>query len=199
MTNDFVRIDRGHGYKTSRDYSALYDLALKQAVICIVDYNKSRDTAATIFHGGTLQVSARGICYISAETREDFVSQCGQADLEYLDPESQVAVPDNLCEKCLSSWHMTKPDINLFETGKCGACGEVGDVADLDLLALYRGLGFSESFIHAQLPRLRHHAETTLSWEDVGRAIAKHVIAGQAIDLQKGQKVAIRPGEGGCR
>lgn len=89
MTNDFVRIDRDHGYKTSRDYSALYDLAMKQAVICIVGYNKSRDIAATLFYQDTLQVSARGICYISAETREDFVSQCGQADLEYLEPAGQ--------------------------------------------------------------------------------------------------------------
>lgn len=95
-----------NGYVTSRDYVALYELAKKQSVICIVDFERHdktqppiRDVAHTIYdaspkHGmETIQVSARGISYIYAFNRdnetnakEDFLKQCAAVNLEFITP-----------------------------------------------------------------------------------------------------------------
>lgn len=80
------------GYETSRDYELLFELAKRQSVICIVDYNKDcRDVAHTLFIGKMGQISARGISYLhvftdESDAKEKFVQYCGEINLEFLPP-----------------------------------------------------------------------------------------------------------------
>ena len=84
------------GYKTSRDYALLWKMAQKQSVVCLVDYPLDtaavcRDIAHTICHVGVevsyLNISARGIGYVSAETLEEFERNCKAANVEFILPE----------------------------------------------------------------------------------------------------------------
>jgi len=78
------------GYKTSKDYDALFDTVQKQGVICILDYNRigTRDVGHSIFspHSGLIEISARGICYIWAELKSEFIEQCETLNLEWIEP-----------------------------------------------------------------------------------------------------------------
>lgn len=89
------------GYTTSRDYAALWELAQKQSVVCVVDYDwrdgtkASRDIAQTIASpwsiGGmdnriTIGVRVRGIEYAGGKNCEQFVASCERCNLEWLIP-----------------------------------------------------------------------------------------------------------------
>lgn len=85
------------GYKTSRDYERLWELAQKASVICIVDmifYDggaPSRDVAHTLFRAGgkygpVCELSARGIGYIFGDGKDDFVAQCAHHNVEFIEP-----------------------------------------------------------------------------------------------------------------
>lgn len=80
------------GYETSRDYDALFDMVQNQGVICILDYNRAgtRDVGRSTFspHSGLIEISARGICYIWAELKSEFIEQCEKLNLEWLKPNS---------------------------------------------------------------------------------------------------------------
>jgi hypothetical protein len=85
-----VRMSETHAYTTSKDYARLWTLARTTPVVCIIDsYEECRDVACTLHHtdAASLQVSARGIGYIWAETIEDFAKQCHTLDLEWIPPE----------------------------------------------------------------------------------------------------------------
>lgn len=82
-------------YQTSRDYEKLFELMQKSSIICIVDYlgldssrdaHISRDVAQTLCRKEDYQISARGIGYIWAETKEDFVNQCARYNVEFIAP-----------------------------------------------------------------------------------------------------------------
>jgi hypothetical protein len=79
-----VRLDRDHGYSTSKDYEYLYEAAKRQCFVCIVDFYQCRDIAATNVRDGIHGVGARGICYVDAHTKSGFVEQCLKVDLEFI-------------------------------------------------------------------------------------------------------------------
>ncbi len=75
------------GYQVSRDYEALADLMQAQSVVCTVRYgNTCRDVAHTVCDGRAFRISARGIGYVDAIGREDFIKQCTADDVEWLRP-----------------------------------------------------------------------------------------------------------------
>ena len=81
-------VDKIEGYPLSRDYERLAELVTKSSIACIVDFDHDcRDIAHTIYSSssGTWQVSARGIGYIWAASKEDFIQQCERLNLEYFD------------------------------------------------------------------------------------------------------------------
>lgn len=80
-------------YTGSRDYGRLADLARTGSIICMVDYDSVRDVARTNYFerpGQTMwSVSARGICYVTAFSRDDFIALCAHANLEFIEPTSR--------------------------------------------------------------------------------------------------------------
>ena len=98
-------------YKTSRDYSLLWDLAQDQSIVCVVDYRfgpadegpACRDVCHTLKPGYFLEVSARGIGYVTAANISEFTQQCESLNLEWFPPAEvaplpgQEPVPDGEC------------------------------------------------------------------------------------------------------
>jgi hypothetical protein len=87
MKTVFAIID----YKTSRDYDRLADLMQTQSAICIIDYNSCRDVAHTIWiecraGDGIWEISSRGISYIYAVNKDDFIQQCCAQNVEVIFP-----------------------------------------------------------------------------------------------------------------
>ena len=87
-----IRLDT-HRYETSRDYQALWDLLQKTPVVCIVDWVPPlerdiacRDICATIWHAGVATIGCRGVCYVWAESLEQFEQQCQKANVEAILP-----------------------------------------------------------------------------------------------------------------
>ena len=87
------------GYKTSRDYERLIELARTQSVVCIVDYAMQgdepiRDVAQTLWFGVGLyreapDISCRGHGYIyGGTTKESFIAQCQRAHVEFIEPQT---------------------------------------------------------------------------------------------------------------
>jgi hypothetical protein len=80
------------GYETGKEYEWLADAMQSQSVICITDYGKyCRDVAHTLWTpssdgDGIWQLSGRGITYIYATSREEFIRQCEQYNVEVLMP-----------------------------------------------------------------------------------------------------------------
>ncbi len=87
------------GYDVSADYDRLADEMQKRSLICIVDYEGDlRDVAHTIWSpskdgNGTWQLSARGITYIYAFSREEFLLRCSQYHVEVLMPNDEMTSP----------------------------------------------------------------------------------------------------------
>lgn len=87
--DDFVRMSTNHKYNTSSDYEHLFALMQETPVVCMVDYDeRCRDIASTLFSGSMFSVSVRGMAYISAFSKEEFIRQCGELNLEFIDPYS---------------------------------------------------------------------------------------------------------------
>lgn len=85
--HDLVRLSEDHGYKTSRDYGLLWDIATHTAVVCFLDFRTGiRDVACTSFYRGTLEISSRGMCYVYAEDKEELRMRCIHLDLEFIEP-----------------------------------------------------------------------------------------------------------------
>lgn len=89
----------------------------------------------------------------------------------------------NTCESCITGQGIessaTRPGPLLFDTGVCDTCGATADVADLDLVDLYRGLGLTDEFVHAHLPRLRRSPHAELTWKQIGSEVARHARFGE--------------------
>jgi len=92
IDNEFVRLDKHHKYPTSKNYHRLFELLQTVAVVCFVDSHTGlcRDIGSSIWRSGVAQVGCRGICYVWAEDKKDFVKQCHQVNLEWLDPDRQA-------------------------------------------------------------------------------------------------------------
>ncbi|GAF99920.1 unnamed protein product, partial [marine sediment metagenome] len=72
------------GYKTSKDYERLYELAQLQSVVCITDYSDNlRDICQTLYHDGITELSARGTSYVYARSLDGFVKQCQKNNVEW--------------------------------------------------------------------------------------------------------------------
>lgn len=83
-------------YITSKDYEKLFQLVQKQRVICIVTYtNNIKDICASsiLTTEDRISISCRGTGYIEAfpydgkTTKEDFLKQCEDYKLEFIDPD----------------------------------------------------------------------------------------------------------------
>jgi hypothetical protein len=82
------------GYPTSQDYELLAFLMQRQSLLCIVDYHAGdtscRDVGKTLWSPdgatGVWQLSARGIGYIYAFSRQQFIAECAKAHVEFLIP-----------------------------------------------------------------------------------------------------------------
>lgn len=92
---------RNNLYITSKDYEELWNLALHTSVVCFVDdfnkvyFNKvSRDIARSCTYSKSVEISARGFTYISAEEKEDFKRQCINSNLEFIDPKTKEPVDE---------------------------------------------------------------------------------------------------------
>lgn len=88
------------GYAGSTDYERLAGLACKASIICIVDYDMPgvgtvRDVARTQYtlHRGeeVFMVCARGISYIHAFGKADFIGLCELRHFEFVEPRQRVA------------------------------------------------------------------------------------------------------------
>lgn len=90
VTATFTAYALAATYSGSRDYAQLVALACADSIICIVDYEGHRDVARTNYMRRGDQemwtVSARGIAYITAFSREDFISLCEHRNLEFIVP-----------------------------------------------------------------------------------------------------------------
>ena len=90
VSNVFTAYSLAATYSGSRDYTQLAELACADSIICIVDYEGHRDIARTNYMRRGDQemwsVSARGIGYITAFSREDFISLCNHRNLEFIMP-----------------------------------------------------------------------------------------------------------------
>ena len=78
------------GYRMSRDYAVLWNLAQKQSVVCVCDYGSShvcRDDAQTICRDGEVAICARGIEYVSGDSVEVFALRCDMEQVEFVVPE----------------------------------------------------------------------------------------------------------------
>ena len=88
MGHDFLQ------YPKSQDYELLWDLAQDYQVICLVDYRRDsgrQDVAKAWVQNGIWQIGARGIGYIWAESKEDFVNQCRARNVSWLVAECATA------------------------------------------------------------------------------------------------------------
>lgn len=74
----------------SDDYQKLLELMKQSSIICVVDYQSIRDVAQTIYSPLELQVVARGIGYIWAQTPEEFVHACKVYNLKFLPPPDRL-------------------------------------------------------------------------------------------------------------
>ena len=102
-----VRLGRApHGYTISQDHAMLYELALIQPVVCFLDYgpgvSKCRDVAITQYLSKIMEISVRGMSYIWADKKADFLDQCMWLNVEFVLPNAahepqRKEVPD--CKK----------------------------------------------------------------------------------------------------
>ena len=93
------------GYPTSTDYAALWEIAHRQAVVCLVEHRpRHRWPNSTDINHGVMDVaqtvampddsgkvwcvdiSCRGISYVQGFGLPDFVEQCERASVQWLVP-----------------------------------------------------------------------------------------------------------------
>ena len=88
-----------HKYQAlSKDYKRLYKLAKTQTIVCFTNYSFRecpgefcRDVCGTLcneYKGDfDVQLSARGICYMSGRNEEEFIRRCKKCNVEFIDPD----------------------------------------------------------------------------------------------------------------
>lgn len=83
------------GYPMCEDYEVLFELAHIHAVVCELDYRghfdhpdepPCRDIAHTLFREDWYEISARGIAYVSAFSKETFISSCKRYHVKFILP-----------------------------------------------------------------------------------------------------------------
>jgi hypothetical protein len=83
------------GYKTSRSFDVLWDLAKNQSIICLCKMRDAnhKEICRTIWTDSLVEISARGTCYVCAATLEKFIEQCELYKIEWVLPETQYLGP----------------------------------------------------------------------------------------------------------
>ena len=99
----------------SRDYLKLWAASMFKSQICVCDYDSGyepkqgssgcRDVCHTIWDGSHMQVSARGIGYIDADSFEDFKEQCENLSLTWIDNQVKDLDPETI----IRLWRQTHP------------------------------------------------------------------------------------------
>jgi len=84
-----------HMYLLSRDYEKLWEFSRKGSVICYANYDwgfgqVDRDVARTKVFDSVTQISARGIGYVYATSKEDFLAQCETFNIEWVLPSAPL-------------------------------------------------------------------------------------------------------------
>jgi len=84
-----------HMYLLSRDYEKLWEFSRKGSVICYANYDwgfgqVDRDVARTKVFDSVTQISARGISYVYATSKEDFLAQCETFNIEWVLPSAPL-------------------------------------------------------------------------------------------------------------
>lgn len=93
-----VILDRNHNYATVRDYDFLWTLLKTTPVICISSLIQDgvqpdkwhRDIAVTQWAHGMAKIGARGLCYVWAADKEQFIEECKRCDVEYILPNEEI-------------------------------------------------------------------------------------------------------------
>lgn len=123
---DTVRIGDNHGHATSRDYEKLFELMQEHPIICVLNDScrmpdPVRDIAATLYTGGSWQVSVRGGGYVLAWDRDTFIRQCEKYDLEWLVPPEKRYT----CPHCMGKAEKRGDEVVCL--GEHGGCVFYGD------------------------------------------------------------------------
>jgi len=75
-------------YPLSKDYEKLYDICInnKAIIVCFIDCYKTRDICKNLIsENGRINIGARGISYIYAINKDDFIEQCIDRNLGFID------------------------------------------------------------------------------------------------------------------
>lgn len=100
-------IVRDFNYETRSDYAALWDLAKKMSVICILDSGirtdgseMTRDVAKTRWNGELMDVGVRGVGYFDATSLAEFSDTAARLRLEWIEPKAPAGdlTIDEICE-----------------------------------------------------------------------------------------------------
>lgn len=90
-----------HGYKTSKDYGLLFELAQKYRIVCFVPYREDRENNYILKdvcqtqpyrRNDSMNVSARGVHYVEGfnwqgnTAKKDFIENCKKEKLEFILP-----------------------------------------------------------------------------------------------------------------
>lgn len=76
-------------YNRSRDYKLLVELVKEQNIACEVSYGKCLRTTAWVKkspYSGELAIRAYGVSYITANTDDEFMHKCWEANVEFIIP-----------------------------------------------------------------------------------------------------------------
>jgi hypothetical protein len=84
-------------YDFSEDYEMLFELLHNQIIVCFVDYNafeKENEEKEPLYdvcitqrykpQEGSINIGARGIGYIAAINKEEFIQQCKKRKLKFI-------------------------------------------------------------------------------------------------------------------
>lgn len=93
-----------HGYATSKDYQRLWELVKSFRIVCFVNAGEKREDGYQLrdvcqssvrYREGDVGIGSRGMAYISAFSKEEFLEQCAESDLEYIDVGQEVPEAKN--------------------------------------------------------------------------------------------------------
>ena len=85
-----------HQYRSSRDYTRLWQLLQNQPIVCIADWTSfvnpddeppRRDICSTNYspsYGAT--ICCRGVTYVMGDTADSFAKSCQDANIEFIEP-----------------------------------------------------------------------------------------------------------------
>lgn len=74
-------------YNTSTDYEALYELAKKQRILCIIGVNDNvAVTNYSEYYPDRITILSIGYCFINGESLKQFIKECEKMNVRWLVP-----------------------------------------------------------------------------------------------------------------